>query len=353
MENWGAILEFADDILPPPGSPMSNYGVSVLTHEAAHQWFGDLVTHDWWDDVWLNESFASFFEKKTRIRFFPERFNLEGDVRNKYRTIAADLESTAFPVQPNFNAWASNDFVLNAGRFVYHKGAQVLKMTEGYLGEEVMRRGLQRYLADYAFGNATPKRLWDELARASGEPMEAIGDSFVRQTGVPLVSLNTQCDLTTNETIVSLAQQPFPNRNRYPATQWTIPITLAYGGGLTKRRTVAMQDTNMQLRLDGCGAVLADPTGQDYYIVNYGDNAWHQLLAQKSALQDPPRLLNLKLGTSLLVDTGLADPSRKTSIDSIGMTPSVAARMHQAVKPEPSVERPLLRYQGRLRVKPE
>ena len=352
MENWGAILEFADDILPPPGSPMSNYGVSVLTHEAAHQWFGDLVTHDWWDDVWLNESFATFFEKKTRIRFFPDRFSWENEVNNKYRVIVADLKSTSFPVQPNFNAWASNDFVLSAGRFVYQKGGQVLKMMEGYLGDEVMRRGLQSYLADYALGNVTPKRLWDELAQVSGEPMVAIGDSFVRQTGVPLVSLNTQCDLTRNETVVTLNQRPFPNQNRYPATQWTIPVTLAYGGGLGNRKTVAMKDTDMQVRLDGCGAVLADPSGQDYYVVNYGDNAWRELLGQKSALQDPPRLVNLKLGTDLLVDAGLADPSRKASIDSIAVAPGVAARVHQALVSEPSIDRAVPRYQGRLKAKP-
>jgi aminopeptidase N len=353
MENWGSILEFADDILPAPGSPMSDYGMSVLTHEAAHQWFGDLVTHDWWDDVWLNESFASFFEKKTRIRFFPERFSWENEVKRKYRIIASDLKSTSFPIQPNFNGWASNDFVLSAGQFVYHKGAQVLKMMEGYLGDEVMRRGLQTYLANYAFGNVTPKRLWDELARASGEPMGAIGDSFVRQTGVPLLSLNTQCDLTSNETVVTLNQRPFPNQNRYPATKWTIPITLAYGSGLGNRKTVAMKDTATQVRLNGCGAVLADPSGQDYYVVNYGDNAWRELLGQKSALQDPPRLLNLRLGTDLLVDAGLADPSRKTSIDSIAVAPSVAARLHQAVAPQERGDRPLLRYQGRVKAKAE
>ncbi|GLU31410.1 M1 family metallopeptidase [Trinickia caryophylli] len=354
MENWGAILEFADDILPQPGSPMSNYGVTVITHEVAHQWFGDLVTLDWWDDVWLNESFATFFENKTKIRFFPDRFSWESEVKNKYRVIAADLKSTSFPVQPNFNAWASNDFVIDAGTFVYDKGGQVLKMIEGYLGDEVMRSGLQQYLADYALGNVTPKRLWDELSRASGQSMTAIGDSFVRQTGVPLISLNTLCDLTTNQTVVTLKQQPFPNQNRYPGTQWTIPLTLAYGDNLASRSMFAMKGTDMQVRLPGCGAVLADPTGQDYYVVNYGDNAWTQLLSQASALQDPARLTNLKLGTHLLVDNGLADQSRATAIDSINVAPSVALRMLRLDTSalEPVVRRPM-HYQGRLKAKRE
>lgn len=355
MENWGAILEFADDILPPPGKPMSNYGVVVLTHEASHQWFGDLVTLDWWDDVWLNESFATFFENKTKIAFFPDRFSWDQQVRQKYGLIEEDLSSASFPVQPNFNAWASNDFVINAGDFVYGKGGQVLKMIEGYLGEDVLRRGLQQYLTDYALGNGTPKRLWDELVHASGEPMGAIGDSFVRQTGVPLVSLNTQCDLTSNQTVVTLKQQPFPNQNLYPGTQWTIPLTLAYGDGLAQRKTVAMKDTTMQVRVDGCGAVLADPTGQDYYVVNYGDNAWNNLLAQRAALQEPSRLTNLKLEAHLLVDSGLADPSRAKSIDSIALMPSVAARMQRsAAEPVQRHERRPIHYQGQLKttVKP-
>jgi aminopeptidase N len=350
MENWGAILEFADDILPPPGTPMSNYGVTVLTHEAAHQWFGDLVTLDWWDDVWLNESFATFFENKTKIAFFPDRFSWEGEVKNKYRVIADDLSSTSYPIQPNFNAWASNDFVINAANFVYDKGGQVLKMFEGYLGEEVMRKGLQQYLTDYSFGNSTPKRLWDELARASGQPMNAIGDSFVRQTGVPLVSLETQCDLTSNETVVSLKQQPFPNKNLYPGSQWTIPLTLAYGDDLGSRKMIALKDTSMQVRLPGCGAVLADPSGQDYYVVNYGDNAWGQLLAQRNALQDPPLLTNLKLEAHLLVGAGLADPSREQSINSIAVAPNVVARMQRMEStPVETVVRRVPFYQGKVK----
>ncbi|MFM0290079.1 M1 family metallopeptidase [Paraburkholderia megapolitana] len=354
MENWGAILEFADDILPPPGTPMSGYGLVVLTHEASHQWFGDLVTLDWWDDVWLNESFATFFETKTKIRFFPDRFNWVSEVQDKYDVISADLSSSAFPVQPNFNAWASNDFVLNASTFTYSKGGHVLKMLENYLGEDVLRKGLQQYLADYQLGNGTPKRLWDELSGASGQQMGPIGDSFVRQTGVPLVSLDTQCDLTKNQTVVTLKQSPYPNQNQYPGTQWTVPLTLAYGNGLTNRKTIALKDTQMQVRLDGCSAVLADPSGLDYYVTNYGDNAWSQLMTQGSALQDPVLLTNLQMEAALLVKSGLAAPSRATSIGSIN--PAALAVMRQQFKPVqhvevPSQQRPMIRFQGQFKLR--
>ncbi|CAB3752496.1 M1 family metallopeptidase [Paraburkholderia humisilvae] len=348
MENWGAILEFADDILPPPGTTMSDYGVTVLTHEAAHQWFGDLVTLDWWDDVWMNESFATFFENKTKILFFPDRFNWVDEVKTKYSVMTRDLRSTSFPVQPNFNDWASNDFVLSASAFTYDKGGIVLKMIENYLGEDVMRKGLRSYLTDYSFGNVTPKRLWKELSKASGEPMEAIGDSYVRQTGVPLISLDTQCDLTSNQTIVTLKQQPYPSQNTYPGIQWTVPLTLAYGDGLTRRKTVALKDTQMQVRLNGCTGVVADPSGLDYYVVNYGDNAWSQLLAQSRSFTDPVLLTNLQMEAKMLVNSGLANPSRATTIGSI-MPPTVTARQLMTVTPQAQTVHPVLRFQGKLK----
>lgn len=111
-----------------------------------------------------------------------------------------------------------------------------------------------------------------------------------------------------------------------------------------------MKDTSTQVRLPGCGAVLADPTGQDYYVVNYGDNAWGQLLAQRNALQDPPRLTNLKLEAHLLVGAGLADPSRESSINSIALAPNIVARMQRLEStPVQTVVRRVPFYQGQLK----
>ncbi|KVC86198.1 M1 family metallopeptidase [Burkholderia ubonensis] len=347
MENWGSILEFADDILPEPGKPMSRYGNQVLTHEVAHQWFGDLVTTDWWDNVWLNESFARFFEVKTTIQFFPDEFSWLDQVTNKYRVINRDIGPNAFPVAPNFNGWASNDFVVSASAFVYNKGAHVLKTIENFVGEQPLRQGLQQYLTDYSFGNGTPKRLWDAVSKSTGQAVGPIGDSYTRQTGVPLVSLDTQCDLTKNQTIVTLKQQPFPNKNPYPGTQWTVPITLAYGQGLANRTTYALKDTQAQIRIDGCTGVVADPSGLDYYVVNYSDAAWSGLLTQVNRSTDPVLLANLKSEAALLVANNLAPASRSTSIGSIASPAATLLRMtprtDELTTPQ---EHPALRYQG-------
>ncbi len=352
MENWGAILEFADDILPKPGTTMSKYGKEVLTHEASHQWFGDLVTLDWWDDVWLNESFATYFETRTSVQFHPESFSWVQDVNDKAGVMKDDIGPNAFPVQPNFNAYGSNDFVVNAGEFVYNKGGHVLKMLEGYLGDDVMRKGLQQYLADWSFGNGTPQRLWDALSSASGQQVGPIGDSFVRQTGVPLVSLDTQCDLTKNENVVTLRQQAFPNTNAYPGTQWTVPITLAYGDGLLQRRTLALKDAQAQVRLPGCSAVLANPSGFDYYVTNYSDTAWSALLPQLARATDPMLLTNLRNDASLLVANSLAPASRSAALTSI--SPPAAVTLRQlpaeagAAQSVVRERRPVLRYRGRM-----
>ncbi|MDD1790853.1 M1 family metallopeptidase [Burkholderia gladioli] len=348
MENWGSILEFADDILPKPGTPMSNYGLTVLTHEAAHQWFGDLVTLDWWDDVWLNESFATYFETRTKIQFHPEVFNWVQDINDKARVIRSDIGPKAFPVQPNFNAFGSNDFVINAGTFVYNKGGHVLKMLEGYLGDEVMRKGLQAYLNKYALGNSTPQRLWDALSDASGQKVGPIGDSFVRQTGVPLLSLDTQCDLTKNENIVTLKQSPFPNKNAYPGTQWTIPVTLAYGDGLIKRTTLSFGGTQTQVRLQGCTPVLANPSGFDYYVTNYSDTAWSALQPQLARTTDPVLLANLRNDTTLLVNNGLAPASRSASLTAISPPAAIMLRQLPATESVVRESQPVVRFHGKF-----
>lgn len=348
MENWGSILEFADDILPKPGTSMSNYGLTVLTHEAAHQWFGDLVTLDWWDDVWLNESFATYFETRTKIQFHPEVFNWVQDINDKARVIRSDIGPKAFPVQPNFNAFGSNDFVINAGTFVYNKGGHVLKMLEGYLGDEVMRKGLQEYLNKYALGNSTPQRLWDALSDASGQKVGPIGDSFVRQTGVPLLSLDTQCDLTKNENIVTLKQSPFPNKNAYPGTQWTIPVTLAYGDGLIKRTTLSFGGTQTQVRLQGCTPVLANPSGFDYYVTNYSDTAWSALQPQLARTTDPVLLANLRNDTTLLVNNGLAPASRSASLTAISPPAAIMLRQLPATESVVRESQPVVRFHGKF-----
>jgi len=259
MENWGAIFEFATRVLTKPGDVRSLGAVTIVPHEVAHQWFGDLVTLDWWDNVWLNESFARWFDRKTTIKFHPEFYTLTNYVADKHNVIAADVKNTAVPVQRNLTDAGSFGFI-DPSIFVYNKGSHVLETVQNYIGEEAMQKGLQRYLKDYQFGNATPSRLWSSIEKATGVKVAAIGDSYIRQTGVPLLTVDAQC--AGDKTYVSITQESFPNQNVYPASRWTIPVTLAYGDALEQRKTFVFDQNATQLELPGCTAVLAGPTGR-------------------------------------------------------------------------------------------
>ncbi|MCL6469516.1 MAG: peptidase M1, partial [Ralstonia sp.] len=299
MENWGAIFEFADQVLvPPDGAPTTVHSMGkarsfvVVSHELAHQWFGDLVTLDWWDDIWLNESFANWFENVTKITLHPEfQGNTWADYAAvKQRVYTLDLQPTAVPVQHNLSDAGSMDFL---DRFAYNKGGHVLQMLENYIGKDAMRKGLQSYLNKYKFGNGTPPRLWAELEAASGKPVGKVGDSFVRQTGVPLVTIDAQCNPATNQNVLTITQKAFPNKNVYSGYQWNIPLTIAYGDGLAQTQTVVLDQQTAQVTLPTCSAVLANPTGLDYYVTNYSPTLWSALLAQAGAISNKATTTNI------------------------------------------------------------
>ncbi|WP_295976923.1 M1 family metallopeptidase [uncultured Variovorax sp.] len=303
MENWGSIFEFADSVLTKPGDTPTLYSVTVVTHEVAHQWFGDLVTLDWWDNVWLNESFARWFERRTTIKFHPEYYSFSDYVLDKHNVIVADLKNTAVPVQRNLNDAGSFGFI-SPSIFVYNKGSHVLETIQNYIGEEAMQKGLRIYLKDYAFGNVTPSRLWSSLEKASdGKKVSEIGDSLIRQTGIPLLTVDAQC--AGNSTYVNITQEAFPNQNLYPASTWTIPVTLAYGDSMEQRKTFVMSGNSTQVELPGCTAVLAGPTGQDYYVSNYSAPSWSALLAKaQSFAGNKPLLLNIERDAFRLLSVG-------------------------------------------------
>ncbi|MBS0341419.1 MAG: peptidase M1 [Proteobacteria bacterium] len=359
MENWGSIFEFADSVLTKPGDTPQLYSMLVVTHEVAHQWFGDLVTLDWWDNVWLNESFARWFERRTTIQFHPEYYTFSDFVLDKHNVIAADLKSTAVPVQRNLGDAGSFAFI-DPAIFVYNKGSHVLETLQNYIGEEAMQKGLRIYLKDYAFGNATPSRLWRSLEKASGGKKVAdIGDSFIRQTGVPLLTVDAQC--VGNSTFVSITQESFPNQNRFPASTWHIPVTLAYGDAMDKRKTFVMSAAAEQVELPGCTAVLAGPTGQDYYVTNYSAQSWSALMAKVQAFAgNQPLLLNIERDASRLLAVGRITQQQYDQVKGVlKLSPATLAKVQQNQQKRAAIDAGLeqeeyphaLRYQGALRLR--
>jgi len=229
MENPGAITYVDRALLLDPKSisALSRERYATITaHELAHMWFGDLVTMAWWDDLWLNESFASWMEDKITAEVFPE-FNAEvGAVESSQRAMRTDsLLTTRAMRQP---VLSMDSLLQSADTLAYSKGAAVLHMTEGWIGRDTFRAGVLAYLKSHADGNATASDLWNALGKASGKDVHGVLSSFLDQPGVPFVVVEPLAGGR-----VRVKQARFLNAGAVPpkAQLWRIPVTLRYPDG--------------------------------------------------------------------------------------------------------------------------
>jgi aminopeptidase N len=189
MENWGAIYYFDYALLIDPklSTEADKQNVYVdIAHEMAHQWFGDLVTMAWWDDLWLNEGFASWMENKTTDHFHPEWkiwLQTKGGEQGAMRTDGrAGTHPVITPIKDVFAAANAFDSI------TYQKGHAVIHMLEDYVGPDVFRAGVRNYIAHHAYGNTVTDDLWTEIDKVSPRKITGIAHDFTLQAGVPLVS---------------------------------------------------------------------------------------------------------------------------------------------------------------------
>ena len=237
---------------------------SVIAHETAHMWFGDLVTMKWWNGIWLNEAFATFMELTTTDAFRPDWQMWSAFGAGKAAALAVDgLHSTRaveFHVGRPEEAEAMFDLL------TYQKGGSVLKMLEQYLGADVFRRGISAYLSSHAYANTETSDLWDALEEASGEPVRSIMDSWIFQGGYPLVDASIDEAATT----VSFTQRRFTyshdshesHDSTNPAPTWQVPVNLrvSLGGEIRDERVL----------LDAAGATVSFDKPVDWVVLNAG-----------------------------------------------------------------------------------
>ncbi|WP_372786421.1 M1 family metallopeptidase [Phenylobacterium sp.] len=189
MENWGAIYYFDYALLVDPKltteADKQNIYVDVA-HEMAHQWFGDLVTMAWWDDLWLNEGFASWMENKATDHFHPEWKIWLQTKAGEQSAMRTDARSGTHPViTPIHDVFAAANAFDN---ITYQKGHAVIHMLETYVGEDVFRAGVRNYIAHHAYGNTVTDDLWTEIDRVSPKKITGIAHDFTLQAGVPLIT---------------------------------------------------------------------------------------------------------------------------------------------------------------------
>jgi aminopeptidase N len=241
MENWGGITYNDQILLLPPTATIGQRKeiYSVQAHEMAHQWFGDLVTMGWWDDLWLNESFASWMSARQTDLANPTWKWWEEEDGSKEGAMNADARITSHPIQTHVENELDADAAFDS-EITYSKGEAFLRMLEQYLGPDTFRTGIRSYMQARKYSNATGADLWNALSAASGKNVAAIADAWISQAGFPLVNVTATCDASGNRTI-ALHQERFLLAGNDPEKLWQIPVGIASGNGaptytlLTKR----------------------------------------------------------------------------------------------------------------------
>lgn len=244
----------------------------TIAHEIAHQWFGDLVTAAWWDDIWLNEGFASWMQSKPIEAWHPE-WKLEAASAAAAQQIIS-LDSLASARAIHGNPRTSGEIKEMFDGITYEKGAAVLRMLEAYLGPDVFRKGVNQYLQEHANGNATSNDFWRVMTQVSGKPVDKIMPSFVLQPGVPVVSIGSSSCQTGHISLHAEQQRFYISTdagNPASAQKWDIPICLKTEGG-TGATCTLLSGNKQQLDINGCpGWYFANREAKGYYRVFYDD----------------------------------------------------------------------------------
>jgi alanyl aminopeptidase len=275
MENVGMVtydqaLILADPKVDQIGRQRSY--AAVAAHELAHQWFGDLVTTAWWDDIWLNEAFATWMERKLIAEWKPEWQTRVADVGSMMRAEQDDSLVSARKIRQEI---LSKDDINNAfDSITYEKGASVIGMFENWIGPDEFRKGVQSYLKQYAFRATTAGEFLDSLSTSSKRNVTTAFSTFLNQAGVPVVSVALECN--AGKPALKLQQSRFlPLGSKGDEKQvWNIPLCVRYGTGVSGQSQCMLMtkptETVELTAAKGCPAwVQANDKASGYYRVQY------------------------------------------------------------------------------------
>jgi alanyl aminopeptidase len=304
MEHPGAIT-FSDRILLLDPQQVSarqkRVAALVIAHELAHQWFGNLVTMEWWDDLWLNESFADWMGDKMVVQLYPEMRHDLAEMGSVNRIMSTDSRATAEPVrQPVEKA---GDLIANVG-LAYAKGKAVIDMFERWIGETAFRSGVHQYLEQNAWGNAEAADFWRALSEAAGSDVASSMATFLEQPGVPLVEVSAAGNT------VFLKQSRFANHGvELPPQTWRIPVALRIGAdGQVLQRTVLLAEPEQQLVLPGVDSIewiMPAADGAGYYRWSIGDEPLKVLVSDASDLLSDRERIALMGNLGAALDGGM------------------------------------------------
>lgn len=318
MENWGAIFTFEYALLFDPASSTQHDRQEIFAtaaHEMAHQWFGDLVTMRWWDDLWLNEGFASWMESRMTQRLHPEWNTHLGAVGSRDGAMQRDSVATTHPVVQHIETVEQANQAFD--EITYQKGEAVIRMLEAYVGENAWRNGVRSYMKAHAYGNTVSDDLWKQIEKAAGKPVTAIAHDFTLQPGVPLIRVGEPV-CRNGSTSVPLVQGEFSRDqpDRKPLA-WRVPV-IAQVAGNAKQATALVSGGKGTVTLPGCGAVIVNAGQSGYYRTLYAPKEFAQL-AQAFAGLAPIDQLGLLSDSSALGLAGLQPAS--SALELVKATP--------------------------------
>jgi len=296
MENWGAVTYREIYLLYDEQTTSTSYKkfmAMIIAHELWHQWSGDLVTMKWWNDLWLNESFATYMAYKAVDHLFPEWKMWEEFARGEtIRAMEDDSLKATHPIECEVKNVSEIEQLFDA--ISYSKGANVLRMMEDYMGREDFKKGVADYLEANKYGNATSEDLWSALERASGKGMREIVKSWIRQPGFPMV------DVEMRGNFLTLKQRRFLAGKATNAL-WKIPVTMNVDDA---ERRELLSTKMKRVHLDGVRWLKANYGQAGFYRVRYGKE---NLSALERKIMDK---------TLLVVDRwGLLDDMFKLSLN--------------------------------------
>jgi aminopeptidase N len=299
MENTAAIV-FREEFMLVNDAAQSighlKQAAQFMSHEIAHQWLGDLVTPQWWDDVWLNEGFATWLERRPMYEWKPEWQVRLDEVRDSQGAMNVDALENTRPVRTKVETPEEINGVFDA--IAYQKTAQVIRMVEAYVGPANYRAAINAYVKKFANANATGEGYWNTIAEVTRKPVDKILSSFITQPSLPLVSVKTEC--VNGSTQVSLSQEPISGA--VPAvTTWQVPICYkrSRNGRVDPAACYVLSDKSQTMTLNGCSSWLfANVESRGYYRTAYGTEG---LKALATAIRG--RGLTIEEQTSLVEDT--------------------------------------------------
>ena len=271
MENAGANI-YGDSILllEKGATTIQKQGFGmVVAHELSHQWFGDLVTPAWWDDIWLNESFANWMGYRIGNEWRPELNIGVGAIDEGLAAMSEDALVAGRPIRQPILTSGEIDSAFDS--ITYGKGGQVVAMIAAYMGDETFQQGVRLHIGRHPYGNATSEQFFSALAEAAKDPrVLAAMKSFVDQQGVPVVKLSRSGDdwIATQSRYAAFGTQPGPQ-------QWTIPLCVRRD----ERRSCQLLDTrSAKLEVRGSGPIMPNAGGMGYYRFDMDPAEWDALI---------------------------------------------------------------------------